>query len=88
MKLLRCGCDWDGESVHYCPTRPEPIYQDVAKVWRHEPAGCQCDLPRYRRHTDPWDCIPQHEIDMWRAYSGCSQASARHLYWLYKNFRR
>jgi hypothetical protein len=50
-------------------------------AWR-----CECDLKRYRKHTEPWQCVPQAEIDAWRAISGCGPQTARQMYWLEKTF--
>jgi hypothetical protein len=54
--------------------------------------SCRCTRPdgrpllRNYRHTSEWDCIPQAEIDAWRVKAGCGPQTARHLYWLAKNF--
>jgi hypothetical protein len=96
VTLLRCGCAWHGEIVHYCRTRRAPIYQDVEKVWPGStPWVCRCVHPftkrrllRAHRHVDPWGCVPEEEIEAWRAVSGCNPHIAREMYWLEREFGR
>ena len=47
--------------------------------------ACACDVPKYRKHKDPPQCVPQAEVDLWRARfpeAVCSDKAAKVLVWL------
>jgi hypothetical protein len=54
--------------------------------------SCQCRRPdgrrllRNHRHASEAECLPQSEIDAWRATSGCGPRTAREWYWMWKTF--
>jgi hypothetical protein len=47
--------------------------------------ACTC-TPANPRHTQGWHCIPQREIDTWRATSLAGPRNARILYWLEREY--
>ena len=51
--------------------------------------SCTCPgLKPWKRHKQPWECIPQHEVDAWRQTSGCGPKTAREWLWMEREFRR
>jgi hypothetical protein len=54
-------------------------------VRRDDGDACTC-LPANPRHLFGWACLPQSEIDAWRATSGCGPRTAREWYWVWKTF--
>jgi hypothetical protein len=50
---------------------------------------CRCNVPSYRRHLEPWQCVTVHQVELWRARhpgSTCSERTARALCWLENSF--
>ena len=52
---------------------------------------CTCDVPKYRKHTDPPQCLTEEDVELWRAHypeATCGDKVAKVLVWLAKEFRR
>ena len=50
---------------------------------------CQCDVPKYRKHKDPPQCVPLVEVDLWRAHypeATVGDKGAKVLVYLAKEF--
>ena len=87
-------CDHALTEFCQCIPRRPPVYTAPhvellpgRVVWR-----CSCRRPdgrpllRKYRHTEPWACTPQAQVDAFRAESGCGPKLARELEWLERNF--
>ena len=50
---------------------------------------CQCDVPKYRKHRDPPQCVSQEAVDLWRAHypeATVGDKGAKALVYLAKEF--
>ena len=60
-------------------------------IWRASDWRCRCDAPHSKRHAQPWLCIGDLELAVWRvAHPGVttSDRSARCLMWMDREFGR
>ena len=53
---------------------------------------CACNVPRYKRHTEPYQCVSAQDVAAWRAAHPSSgivnDVAVRCLVWLAREFRR
>ena len=65
----------------------EPVARKYpgSQGWR-----CECaDVKPYKRHSEPYQCINQEDVDLWRAHypdAVCSDRVVRTLIYLSKEF--
>jgi hypothetical protein len=68
------------------PHTPVPKTYPGSQGW-----ACRCEVPKYKRHVDPPQCVPPAEVDLWRAHypeAVCSDRIVRTLIYLAKEFHR
>ena len=78
----------------WCACIPRPPAHIGERIEKRGPGervpewSCQCDLPRYKRHKQESDCIPQAEVDAFKARHRLkSDGHARALIFI-ETFRR
>lgn len=90
-----CTCTFapDGTRLTHCGRGQQRAYPYTGEPTMHviKASGwvCACELPRYRKHQEPQECIPAEALASWRrAHEDVttSDRTARCLMWMEMHF--